>query len=77
MNLNLQTNRAPALRHSGLHREQTEIGVKYQPVDTTLMTLALYDLTQNNVATYNSAEGWFEMRARCVRKALKRKSTPR
>lgn len=24
------------------------------------MTLALYDLTQNNVATYNSAEGWFE-----------------
>lgn len=34
--------------------------MKYQPVDTTLMTLALYDLTQNNVATYNSAEGWFE-----------------
>ena len=24
------------------------------------MTLALYDLTQDNVATYNSAEGWFE-----------------
>lgn len=58
---NLQTNRAPGVApFRPTTGEQTEIGLKYQPVDTTLMTLALYDLTQDNVATYNSAEGWFE-----------------
>ncbi|HFQ3059140.1 TPA: TonB-dependent siderophore receptor [Enterobacter hormaechei] len=58
---NLQTNRAPGVApFRPTTGEQTEIGMKYQPVDTTLMTLALYDLTQDNVATYNSAEGWFE-----------------
>lgn len=58
---NLQTNRAPGVGpFKPTTGEQTEIGLKYQPVDTTLMTLALYDLTQDNVATYNSTEGWFE-----------------
>jgi iron complex outermembrane receptor protein len=41
------------------------------------MTLALYDLTQDNVATYNSAEGWFENAGKVRRKALRRRSTPR
>ncbi|ABP59760.1 TonB-dependent siderophore receptor [Enterobacter sp. 638] len=57
----LQTNRAPGVApFKPTTGKQTEIGLKYQPVDSTLMTLALYDLTQSNVATYNSAEGWFE-----------------
>lgn len=57
----LQTNRAPGVApFKPTTGKQTEIGLKYQPVDATLMTLALYDLTQSNVATYNSAEGWFE-----------------
>jgi len=57
----LQTNRAPGVTpFKPTTGKQTEIGLKYQPVDATLMTLALYDLTQSNVATYNSAEGWFE-----------------
>lgn len=34
--------------------------MKYQPDPNALITLALYDLTQSNVATYNSAAGWFE-----------------
>lgn len=57
----LQTNRAPGVApFKPTTGKQTEIGLKYQPVDSTLMTLALYDLTQSNVATYNSAQGWFE-----------------
>ena len=58
---NLQTNRAsgsaPFKPTTG---KQTEVGVKYQPVDNTLMSLALYDLKQSNVSTYNSTLGWFE-----------------
>lgn len=58
---NLQTNRAPGVGpfdHS--EGKQVEVGVKYQPDPNALITLALYDLTQSNVATYNSAAGWFE-----------------
>ncbi|WP_435953982.1 TonB-dependent siderophore receptor [Dryocola sp. BD626] len=58
---NLQTNRAPGTApFEPTTGRQTEIGLKYQPVDTTFMTVALYDLHQTNVATYNSGLGWFE-----------------
>lgn len=58
---NLQTNRAPGVApFKPTTGKQTEVGVKYQPVDSTLMTLAVYDLRQNNVPTYDSAAGWFE-----------------
>lgn len=58
---NLQTNRAPGLApFKPTTGKQTEVGVKYQPVDSTFMTLAVYDLKQTNVPTYNSALGWFE-----------------
>nr|WP_318382667.1 TonB-dependent siderophore receptor [uncultured Enterobacter sp.] len=58
---NLQTNRAPGLApFKPTTGKQTEIGVKYQPVEHTIMTMAVYDLKQNNVPTYNSTLGWFE-----------------
>ncbi|HCT3345426.1 TonB-dependent siderophore receptor [Citrobacter sp. CK198] len=58
---NLQTNRAPgSAPFKPTTGKQTEVGVKYQPVDNTLMSLALYDLKQSNVSTYNSTLGWFE-----------------
>ncbi|WP_342325490.1 TonB-dependent siderophore receptor [Kosakonia sp. BYX6] len=58
---NLQTNRAPGIApFAPTTGKQTEVGVKYQPVENTLMSLAVYDLHQNNVPTYNSSEGWYE-----------------
>ena len=58
---NLQTNRAPGVGpFDPSEGKQVEVGLKYQPDPNALMTLALYDLTQSNVATYNSAAGWFE-----------------
>ncbi|WP_407579328.1 TonB-dependent siderophore receptor [Citrobacter koseri] len=58
---NLQTNRAPgSAPFKPTTGKQTEVGVKYQPMDNTLMSLALYDLKQSNVSTYNSTLGWFE-----------------
>lgn len=58
---NLQTNRAPGVGpFAPSEGKQVEVGVKYQPDPNALITLALYDLTQSNVATYNSAAGWFE-----------------
>ena len=58
---NLQTNRAPGVGpFDPREGKQVEVGVKYQPDPNALITLALYDLTQSNVATYNSAAGWFE-----------------
>lgn len=58
---NLQTNRAPdAAPFAPTTGKQTEIGVKYQPAESTIMSLAVYDLRQNNVATYNSDLNWFE-----------------
>ncbi|MBF8468606.1 TonB-dependent siderophore receptor, partial [Klebsiella oxytoca] len=58
---NLQTNRAPGVGpFDPSEGKQVEVGVKYQPGPNALITLALYDLTQSNVATYNSAAGWFE-----------------
>ena len=58
---NLQTNRAPGVGpFDPSEGKQVEVGVKYQPDPNALITLALYDLTQSNVATYNSAAGWFE-----------------
>ena len=58
---NLQTNRAPGLApFKPTTGKQTEVGVKYQPEESTLMTLAVYDLKQSNVPTYNSSLGWFE-----------------
>lgn len=58
---NLQTNRAPGVGpFDPSEGKQVEVGVKYQPDPNALITLALYDLTQSNVATYNRAAGWFE-----------------
>ncbi len=58
---NLQTNRAPGVGpFDPSVGKQLEVGLKYQPNQNALMTLAMYDLTQSNVATYNSAAGWFE-----------------
>jgi len=58
---NLQTNRAPGTApFAPTTGKQVEAGLKYQPVQNTLMSVALYDLRQNNVPTYNSALGWFE-----------------
>lgn len=58
---NLQTNRAPgAAPFDPSLGKQIEIGLKYQPQEQTYMTLALFDLRQTNVGTYNSAKGWFE-----------------
>nr|AMJ34015.1 TonB-siderophor: TonB-dependent siderophore receptor [uncultured bacterium] len=58
---NLQTNRAPGVApFDPSEGKQVEVGVKYQPTPTALMTLAMYDLTQSNVATWNSAAGWYE-----------------
>ncbi|MGK9175700.1 TonB-dependent siderophore receptor [Yokenella regensburgei] len=58
---NLQTNRAPGVApFKPTTGKQTEAGLKYQPVDNTLMSVAAWDLRQTNVPTYNSAEGWFE-----------------
>lgn len=58
---NLQTNRASGVGpFDPSEGKQVEVGVKYQPDPNALITLALYDLTQSNVATYNSAAGWFE-----------------
>lgn len=58
---NLQTNRAPGVApFDPSEGKQLEVGVKYQPTPTALMTLAMYDLTQSNVATWNSAAGWYE-----------------
>ncbi|HGO5532142.1 TPA: TonB-dependent siderophore receptor [Klebsiella oxytoca] len=58
---NLQTNRAPGVGpFDPSEGKQVKVGVKYQPDPNALITLALYDLTQSNVATYNSAAGWFE-----------------
>ncbi|HAT1680125.1 TPA: TonB-dependent siderophore receptor [Klebsiella oxytoca] len=58
---NLQTNRAPGVGpFDPSEGKQVEVGVKYQPDPNALITLALYDLTQSNVATYNSAAGRFE-----------------
>ncbi|MBG2607180.1 TonB-dependent siderophore receptor [Klebsiella oxytoca] len=58
---NLQTNRAPGVGpFDPSEGKQVEVGVKYQPDPNALITLALYDLTQSNVATYNSPAGWFE-----------------
>ncbi|HID2075533.1 TPA: TonB-dependent siderophore receptor [Klebsiella oxytoca] len=58
---NLQTNRAPGVGpFDPSEGKQVEVGVKYQPDPNALITFALYDLTQSNVATYNSAAGWFE-----------------
>jgi len=58
---NLQTNRAPGTApFAPTTGKQAEVGLKYQPADNTLMSVALYDLRQNNVPTYNSTEGWFE-----------------
>lgn len=58
---NLQTRRAPgAAPFEPTTGKQTEIGVKYQPTESTIMSLAVYDLRQNNVATYNSDLNWYE-----------------
>ena len=58
---NLQTNRAPGVApFKPTTGKQTEVGLKYQPMDNTLMSVAAYDLRQTNVPTYNSTEGWFE-----------------
>ncbi|MGG7444617.1 TonB-dependent siderophore receptor [Kosakonia oryzendophytica] len=58
---NLQTNRAPGVApFKPTTGKQTEVGVKYQPLENTLMSLAVYDLRQDNVPTYNSSEGWYE-----------------
>ncbi|NWC64244.1 TonB-dependent siderophore receptor [Cedecea sp. P7760] len=58
---NLQTNRAPGTApFDPSLGKQTEVGLKYQPLKETFMTLALFDLRQTNVGTYNSALGWFE-----------------
>ncbi|POP43403.1 TonB-dependent siderophore receptor [Superficieibacter electus] len=58
---NLQTNRAPGVApFAPTTGKQTEVGLKYQPAQNTLMSVALYDLRQNNVPTYNSSLGWFE-----------------
>lgn len=58
---NLQTNRAPGTApFAPTTGKQVEAGLKYQPVQNTLMSVALYDLRQNNVPTYDSALGWFE-----------------
>jgi iron complex outermembrane receptor protein len=58
---NLQTNRAPGTASfAPTTGKQTEAGLKYQPVENIFMTLALYDLRQSNVSTYNSSLGWFE-----------------
>ncbi|HHT0463088.1 TPA: TonB-dependent siderophore receptor [Raoultella planticola] len=58
---NLQTNRAPGVApFDPSEGKQLEVGVKYQPTPTALMTLAMYNLTQSNVATWNSAAGWYE-----------------
>ncbi len=58
---NLQTNRAPGVApFDPSEGKQVEVGMKYQPTPTALMTLAMYDLTQSNVATWNSAAGWYE-----------------
>lgn len=58
---NLQSNRAPGTApFEPTIGKQTELGLKYQPVEDTFMTLALYDLRQTNVATYDSTKGWFE-----------------
>lgn len=58
---NLQTNRAPGVApFDPSEGKQLEVGVKYQPTPTALMTLAMYNLTQSNVATWNSAARWYE-----------------
>lgn len=58
---NLQTNRTPGVApFDPSEGKQLEVGVKYQPTPTALMTLAMYNLTQSNVATWNSAAGWYE-----------------
>lgn len=58
---NLQTNRAPGVApFAPTTGKQTEVGVKYQPVENTLMSLAAYDLRQTNVPTYDSSAGWYE-----------------
>lgn len=58
---NLQTNRAPGVApFDPSEGKQLEVGVKYQPTPTALMTLTMYNLTQSNVATWNSAAGWYE-----------------
>ncbi|ELY5813504.1 TonB-dependent siderophore receptor [Cronobacter turicensis] len=58
---NLQTNRAPGIApFKPMEGKQTEVGLKYQPSQSVLLSLALYDLKQTNVATYNSALGYFE-----------------
>lgn len=75
---NLQTNRAPGVGpFDPSEGKQVEVGVKYQPDPNALITLALYDLTQSNVATYNSAAGWFENSGKCVPKGLRPKRTRR
>ncbi|WP_437616445.1 TonB-dependent siderophore receptor [Erwinia sp. V71] len=58
----LQTNRAPGTApFSPSIGKQTEVGIKYQPEGwNTLLTLALYDLRQTNITTYNSTLGWYE-----------------
>jgi iron complex outermembrane receptor protein len=74
---NLQTNRAPGVGpFDPSEGKQVEVGLKYQPDPNALMTLALYDLTQSNVATYNSAAGGLRTAVKCARKALKPKRTP-
>ena len=68
---NLQTNRAPGVGpFDPSEGKQVEVGVKYQPDPNALITLALYDLTQSNVATYNSAAGWFENRGKVRSKGV-------
>ncbi|EOL8939833.1 TonB-dependent siderophore receptor [Cronobacter dublinensis] len=58
---NLQSNRAAGTApFKPMEGKQTEVGLKYQPTDSVLMSLALYDLKQTNVATYNSTLGYFE-----------------
>ena len=57
----LQTNRAPGVApFKPTEGKQTEVGLKYQPMKSVLMSVAYYHLRQTNVPTYNSSEGWFE-----------------
>lgn len=41
--------------------EQTEVGVKYQPVGSdTLLSLSLFEITQKNITSYNNVLGYNE-----------------
>nr|WP_246856823.1 TonB-dependent siderophore receptor [Brenneria sp. CFCC 11842] len=58
----LQTNRAPgSAPFDPTTGKQVEVGIKYQPPGwNTLMSLSLYDLRQQNVATRSANYTWLE-----------------